>query len=187
MIDIRTKPDRLAVAVKEAQRSRPPRAVLVRELPDGVEVVDGHAYLGNVPVTTDPKVTPPPRPKTIVLPKPRHLADLKAERIAELQQAIRDHVDAHMPPNEREGLAALMQKTTLMRLMGAPVDEGASLALVMSLSWAESAMVAGDDIAQACAKATSAEELQAITVDLKSLGTPPKITSGEIAKALRGA
>ena len=113
------------------------------------------------------------------------LSEVKAARIVDLQQQIRDHVDQHMPTSEREALAALMQKTTLMRMVGAPVDEGASLALVMSLGWAEQAMIMGDDAAQACARADTIEALQAITVDLDKLGAPPKITAGEIAKALR--
>ena len=113
------------------------------------------------------------------------LSEVKAARVVDLQQQIRDHVDQHMPTSEREALAALMQKTTLMRMVGAPVDEGASLALVMSLGWAEQAMIMGDDAAQACARADTIEALQAITVDLDKLGAPPKITAGEIAKALR--
>ena len=113
------------------------------------------------------------------------LSEVKAARVVDLQQQIRDHVDPHMPTSEREALAALMQKTTLMRMVGAPVDEGASLALVMSLGWAEQAMIMGDDAAQACARADTIEALQAITVDLDKLGAPPKITAGEIAKALR--
>lgn len=113
------------------------------------------------------------------------LSEVKAARTADLQQQIRDHVETHMPTSEREALAALMQKTTLMRMVGAPVDEGASLALVMSLGWAEQAMIMGDDAAQACARADTIEALQAITVDLDKLGAPPKITAGEIAKALR--
>ena len=113
------------------------------------------------------------------------LSEVKAARTADLQQQIRDHVETHMPTSEREALAALMQKTTLMRMVGAPVDEGASLALVMSLGCAEQAMIMGDDAAQACARADTIEALQAITVDLDKLGAPPKITAGEIAKALR--
>ena len=113
------------------------------------------------------------------------LSEVKAARAAELQQQIRDHVDTHLPPSEREALSALMQRTMLQRLLGAPVDEGASLALVMTLGWAEAALIAGDDAAQACAQAATIEALQAITVDLDKLGAPPKITAGEIARALR--
>jgi hypothetical protein len=78
-----------------------------------------------------------------------------------------------------------MQKTTLMRMVGAPVNEGASLALVATLGWAESALILGDDIKQACDAAVDLAALDAITVDIDALGLPPKITSGEIAKALR--
>ena len=182
MIDLRSKPDP-GPAIAFAAKARDHRVVVVAELPRDAVEVEGHHYVGKVGVTTDPERIPPPRPRP-KRPEPT-LAEVRSQRTADLQQQIRDHVDTLLPTSEREALAALMQKTTLMRMVGAPVDEGASLALVMSLGWAEQAMIMGDDAAQACARADTIEALQAITVDLDKLGAPPKITAGEIAKALR--
>jgi hypothetical protein len=118
----------------------------------------------------------------------RPLAEVQAERVAELQRAIREHVDAHLPPSEREALSALLQRATLMRGMGLPVDDGALLAPLAALGWAEDAMVLGGDIARRCAECTTVEELRAVDVDpAKALGQPPIITAGDIAAALRGA
>ena len=116
----------------------------------------------------------------------RPLAEVQAERAAELQAVIRDHVDQHLPPSEREGLAALMQRCTLMRGMGLPVDDGALLALLAALGWAEDAMVLGAACADACATCETMEALQAVTVDLKALGQPPVVSAGELARAIRG-
>jgi hypothetical protein len=118
-------------------------------------------------------------------PEPRPLAELVLARTLELQQQIRTYVDTHLPPNEREGLAALLQKVTILRGMGLPVNEGASLALVVALDWVEAAMAMGHEVAVAAQACTTAEELQALTVDLSRLGPPPNITSGQIAAMLR--
>jgi hypothetical protein len=178
---------RIARAITRAAQS-PVQTILVTDEQAAELAALGQAFrVGDVIITTDPTVEPPapPKPEPKPEPKPRPLADLQAERAAQLQDEIRFHVDTLLPPSERESLAALMQKTTLMRLLGAPVDEGASLALVMTLGWAEGALVLGDDVALACRKAQTVEELEAITVDLDTLGKPPTLTAGEIAKALR--
>jgi hypothetical protein len=71
MIDIVAHPERLDAALKEAQRgdrARAPLPVLVDAetfalIIDDAVVVDGQTYIGDVPIVTDPKATPPPRPK----------------------------------------------------------------------------------------------------------------------------
>lgn len=114
------------------------------------------------------------------------LETAKAMRTAELQAGIRNHVDTHLPPSEREALAALMQRCTLMRGMGLPVDDGALLALVAALGWAEDAMILGAACADVCAACETMEALQAVVVDLTSLGQPPVVSAGELARAIRG-
>jgi len=148
-----------------------------------VETVDGHAYLGVWPVVTDLKANPPPPPRAV---DQQPLADAIDQRILELQQVIRSHVDEHLPPSEREGLAALLQRCTLMRGMGLPVDDGALLALLAFLGWAESALMLGADVAARCRACATLAELQAVAVDLGVLGDPPIVSAGEIAVALRG-
>lgn len=125
--------------------------------------------------------------ETTVTPILRDLDDVKADHLATLHATIRAHVDAHLPPSEREALAALMQRATLMRGMGLSVDEGALLALVAALGWAEDAMILGDDVRAAVAAAVDLDGVLAVSVDPATLGQPPVITAGEIAKALRGS
>lgn len=136
-----------------------------------------------VAVHTDTDVRTGVTTRTPIL---RPLAEVQAERAGELQATIRDHVDQHLPPSEREALAALMQRCTLMRGYGIPVDDGAILALVAALGWAEDAMVLGAACADACAACETMEALQAVTVDLSTLGQPPVVSAGELALAIRG-
>lgn len=178
--------DRLALVVRASHRHRPPLALLVT--PEQFAALDApDGYLGDVPLTTDADVIPPPKPVPEPEPAPpRPIAELRRERTAELQATIRDHVDQHLPPSEREALAALMQRCTLMRGMGIPVDDGALLALLAALGWAEDAMVLGAACADACAACETMEALQAVVVDLSSLGQPPVVSAGELARAIRG-
>jgi hypothetical protein len=113
---------------------------------------------------------------------------LAAERARELQDEVRAYVGVHLPPSEREALSALLQRATLMRGMGLPVDDGALLALLAALGWAEDAMVLGSDVARRCAECATVEDLRELTVDpAAELGMPPTITAGDVARALRGA
>lgn len=71
VINIQQKPDRLNDALAAAMRARhpkPPITVVVDNIPMNAELVNGHYYIGTVPVTTDPDRLPPPRPvpKTIM-------------------------------------------------------------------------------------------------------------------------
>jgi len=174
---------RLPFVVGLAKRHRPPLALLVTaaqaaQLPMYVDDV--------VPVTTDRTIVPPAVVIAAPPPPKRPLVEVQAERILELQQVIRSHVDEHLPPSEREGLAALLQRCTLMRGMGLPVDDGALLALLASLGWAESALMLGAEVAARCRACTTLAELADVAVDLSGLGEPPIVSAGEIAVALRG-
>ncbi len=174
--------------VWEAARARamattPPTPILLGEALRGSfrpDVVDGVAYVADsaIPLCFSRDETPPPRPAFSIEPQRQATA-------ARLQGEIRALVDRHLPPDEREALAALMQRTTLMRLFGAPVDEGASLGLVLALSWAEDAMILGAAVAARAAACATIAELDALTVDLSTLGEPPKVTAGELAALLR--
>lgn len=109
------------------------------------------------------------------------------ERIKVLQDEIAAVVDVGMNPTEREGLAALLQRVTLARVLGltTPAHEWATIVLLDSLSWAENAMALGAVVAARCMACESLEELDAVVVDLSALGPPPTITAGEIALALQ--
>lgn len=142
------------------------------------------------PVTTDPAVIPPPAPTPVVEVPPVPLADAIAARTAELQQAIRDHADAHLPPSEREALASIAAGLVERRTFGLDLTEqeqGVAVGLIMARDWTMRATALGGEVAARCAACTSAEELAAVTVDLASLGEPPRVTAGEVALALRGA
>lgn len=118
------------------------------------------------------------------------LADLVAARTAELQQQVRDHVDAHLPPSEREALASIAAGLAERAAFGVgltPTEQGVAAGLLMARDWTMRATALGGEVAARCAACTSAEELAAVTVDLASLGEPPRVTAGEVALALRGA
>ena len=115
------------------------------------------------------------------------LADAIAARTAELQQAIRDHVDAHLPPSEREALASIAAGLAEKRAFGLPLSEteqGVAVGLMQHRAWTTTALALAGDVAARCAACTSAEELAAVTVDLTALGEAPRVTAGEVAIAL---
>ena len=182
---------RLALVTRAARRHRPPLALLVTpEQRAGLDLVDG-VYVDDVPVTMDAGAIPPPKPAPPAPePEPRPLADLQRERADELQQAIRDHVDAQLPPPEREVLASIAAGLAERAAFGVPLtptEQGVAVGLMGAREWTMRAVALGGEVAARCAVCTSAEELAAVTVDLASLGEPPRVTAGEIALALRGA
>lgn len=182
---------RLALVTRAARRHRPPLALLVTpEQRAGLDLVDG-VYLDDVPVTTDAGVIPPPRPRPPAPPPPpRPLADLQRERADELQQSIRDHVDAHLPPSEREALAAIAAGLAERAAFGVALtdaERGVAVGLMGAREWTMRAVALGGEVVARCTACTSAEELAAVTVDLGALGEPPRVTAGEVALVLRSA
>lgn len=129
-------------------------------------------------------------PTIIIRPKTYNSAEFEALRknhIEALQNEIRRYVDGFFSTEEREALAALLQKTTLMRMMGIPVNEAAMGALMTALDFVERAMVLGSTVAGMCAGATTAEELHAIDIDPATiLGAGIAVSAGQIASMLRG-
>lgn len=115
------------------------------------------------------------------------LDTVKAMRAAELQALIRDHVDTHLPPSEREALASiaagLMEKRTFLGKL-TEAEQGVVVGLIMARDWTMRATALGGEVAARCAACTSAEDLAAVTVDLASLGESPRVTAGEVALAL---
>lgn len=115
------------------------------------------------------------------------LSEVKAARVVDLQQQIRDHVDQHLPPQEREALSGLLQSTMLRRSEGLAVDPFAMMALLAALDWAEQSLVWGNTLAQAVAAAPDLAAVQAVSAEtaIAALKPPPVVTAGEIATALR--
>lgn len=123
-------------------------------------------------------------------PEPRPLADLQRERAEELQRAIRAHVDAHLPPSEREALAAIAAGLAERAAFGValtPTEQGVAVGLMGAREWTMRAAALGGEVAARCAACASVEELAAVSFDLDALGEPPRVTAGEVALALRGA
>lgn len=178
---------RLALVVRAARRHRPPLPLLCT----AEQAATLPAYVdGNVPVTTDRAVIPPPAPPPVVQAPPVPLADAIAARAAELQQAIRDHVDAHLPPSERETLASIAAGLAERAAFGVPLtptEQGVAVGLMGAREWTMRAVALGGEVAARCAACASVEELAAVSVDLDALGEPPRVTAGEVALALRGA
>ena len=102
-------------------------------------------------------------------------------------EQIRDHVDQHLPPQEREALSGLLQSTMLRRSEGLAVDPFAMMALLAALDWAEQSLVWGNTLAQAVAAAPDLAAVQAVSAEtaIAALKPPPVVTAGEIATALR--
>ena len=175
-----------------AKRHTPPIPLLVEEAQlGGLTVADviidtvTFKYIGAVPVTTLATVVPPVRPGSVPVAPPQPFHEAKTARAVMLQNEIRSYVDVYLPITEREGLAALLQKVTMMRMAALPVNETAAASLMEALTWVENAMIMGGDIAAACQLCTTKPELLALSVNLESLGEPPIINAGQIAKALR--
>jgi len=119
----------------------------------------------------------------------RPLAELQRERAKALQQTIRDYVDQYLPPTEREGLASIASGLAEKKAFGQELtqtEQTVALALMFARAWTNAAMALGGEVAVQCAACTTVEQLEAVTVDLASLGAPPSISAGEVALMLRG-
>lgn len=117
------------------------------------------------------------------------LLDEHKQRVVDgINARLRSVVDAAMPRDEREALSALLQKVTLMRIMGAPVDEGASFALVASLGWAQAMLALSATLTAQVQAATDFAAVAAVDVDgaIAALAPPPNVTAAELALALGG-
>jgi hypothetical protein len=175
-----------------AKRHTPPIPLLVTEIQLAaltteevvIETV-AHHYLDVVPITTSAASIPPVKPGSVPVAPPQPFHEAKLARAVMLQNEIRSYVDVYLPITEREGLAALLQKVTMMRMAALPVNEMAAASLMEALTWVENAMIMGSDVAAACQLCTTKPELLALSVDLESLGEPPIINAGQIAKALK--
>lgn len=149
-----------------------------------VETVDGHAYLGAWPVVVDLKTDPPPR---VVDQQP--LAEVQAERATALTAEVEAAIDAAYVGREQTLL--MMDLAELDQLMrpgsGADfgrVDADVFSRLVAAVEWVKAARRLGAVAEDACAAATTQEALQAVTVDLASLGPSPRVRSRETRAAL---
>lgn len=122
-------------------------------------------------------------------PVPRPFVEIQQEHIKKLQQSIRDYVDQYLPPTEREGLASIASGLAEKVAFGGTLTETeqtVALALMFARAWTNAAMALGGEVAVQCNACTTVEQLQAVTVDLASLGPPPHVTAGEVALMLRG-
>lgn len=187
MIDIRPHPERLPRAITEAQRSRPPRAVLVERIPDDAEVVDGWYYVNGVPLTTDPKVTPPPKPKPPPEPQKRDLEAERSAMSASLTQEVEDAIDSAY--TEREQTTLLMDLSELDRLIRDGYDlrgdkSGSLLALVLAMEWVKAMRRYGALLEDAVEAAKSVAELDAIQADFRDIGPAPAVRSRDTRAAL---
>ncbi|MFO0447398.1 MAG: hypothetical protein ACK52I_01695 [Pseudomonadota bacterium] len=173
-------PETFARAVATAAAHAPPLAVVVDF---DVAVVHGRFAPG-----THVQVVRDVADVVVDAHNPDLLGEYKAKVVDAINVHLRTVVDAHLPRDEREALAALLQKVTLMRMMGAPVDEGASLALVASLGWAQDMLALSATLAAAVDAAVDFDAVGAVDVDaaVAALAPPPNVTAAQIAIALRG-
>lgn len=112
---------------------------------------------------------------------------LKAQRIDGITAAIWAHVDSVLPPREREAFSALLQQVTASALTGESLNASAVQLLQQTLQWAAGAMSLQAALAAAVQAAATVDELDAVTLDLAALGSPPGVSAGRIAAMLGGA
>jgi hypothetical protein len=119
----------------------------------------------------------------------RPLIDVQAERAAVLTAEVEAAVDAAYPGREQTLLT--MDLAELQQAMrpdsGADfslVDGDVFSRLVGAVEWVKAARRLGAAAEEACEAATTMDALQAITVDIASLGPPPLVRSRETRRAL---
>ena len=120
-----------------------------------------------------------------VITEERDPDEVRAEAKAALREAAWAFVDEHLDPREREALNAMLHQATIMQGMGLPVDQGALLALLATLGWAQDALTAWEPLADKVDQARTFEEIQAVAWDPSDLLPPPRIVAAEIARALK--
>lgn len=136
-----------------------------------VEVIDGVAYLGNVPVTTSEQVPPPAVVvPAVVVPVVVDLDEAKAARTLELQASIRAHVDSVLPRDEREIALADYCDLLFALIGGAFVDGEAATLLQVKKNFTLRARLEGLRIEAACAACTTVDTLSDVVVDFATIG-----------------
>jgi hypothetical protein len=116
----------------------------------------------------------------------RDVSEVRAEQKAAVRDAAWAYVEEHIDTREREALSALLQKVTLMRGMGMEPDEGATLALLATLQWAEDVLASYAPLSAAIDDAETFADIMAVTFDPSPFAPPPTVSATEIALALRG-
>jgi hypothetical protein len=135
------------------------------------------------------KYAPGPDGVAVLVSEAEFFSNLDEAR-AEQKGAVRDaawaYVEQHLDQREREALSALLQKVTLMRGMGMEPDEGATLALLATLQWAEDVLASYAPLSAAIDDAETFADIMAVTFDPSPFAPPPTVSATEIALALRG-
>lgn len=135
----------------------------------GVEVIAGHAYLGDVPVTASQQV-PPPRPIPPVEPPVVDLDEAKAGRVAELQLAIRSRVDEVLPRDAREMALADYCDLLFAIVGGGTVDGVKATALMAQKGFTLRARAEGARVEVDIASCTTVDAVGAVNVDFVKIG-----------------
>lgn len=147
-----------------------------------VEFVDGHAYLGDVPVTTG-ETQPPPRPRAPVVVEPVvvDVVVAKAQRKNETRDELWAYVDDHISPREREAMIGLFLGANFTLLSGGYINPWALGVLVFALDWCKGGMRQQEAVlTPAIDAATDVDGVAAVVPDFDALGPPPAVTAGQI-------
>jgi len=170
----------------------PPPVHIVIEAPDGMEpsAADGiDGWFRGIPVVVLASGEPFETIKGAIGVKPqptRALAIVRAEQKTTVRDQAWAYVEEHIDTREREALSVLLQKVTLMRGMGMDPDEGATLALLATLQWAEDVLASYAPLSAAIDDAETFADIMAVTFDPSHFAPPPTVSATEIALALRG-
>lgn len=151
-----------------------------------IEVIEGVAYLGDVPVTTG-ETQPPPRPRAPVVVEPVvepvvvDLVALKAQRKNETRDELWSYVDSKISPREREAMIGLFLAANFTLTIGGHVNQWALGVLVFCLDWCKGGMRQQEAVlTPAIDAATDVDGVAAVVPDFDALGPPPAVTAGQI-------
>jgi hypothetical protein len=125
--------------------------------------------------------------QTTITPILRDLDECRLERLQELGEEAKNHVDKKISPSEREQLSALFVRTLDKKSKGQTVDALALANLDGRLKWVEGVMLLMEQAENWVMTANTWDDLKAVTLDLASLGEPPaRIAPGRLVGAIRG-
>lgn len=182
-IDISGREDRaLKGALVQARRHRPPAVIVVSTVPAGVVRVSGYMYLGDVPVTLDANVTPPPRPaprspsRFVLEPVADSLEMMKLQKFTAMSEDATAYIEGFIPSSDHARLLGV--NSTIDEMMAQKLlDPGIvwlQAAIKATIQWGVKSMGLVAEVIDSVKLVKTVEELEAIEIDYPEfIGEPP--------------
>lgn len=179
---------RLPTLLIVAKQAQPPLALRVTDEQAaelvGVDIVEGHAYVDDVPVWILDGERPPPRPVPLQPPVVVDMAVVRAARKVETMEELWSFVDEKISPREREAQLGLFVSAQMRMILGEPVNQWALGVLVFAMGWCKGAMAQQEALSAMIDDAVDADAVAAVVPDFDALGLPPAVTAGQIEAML---